>query len=403
MVSIETMLGQIFKKMSGTGKWTASFLTKFFCVLYAVRGRANFENLSRYCGMDEKTLRRNYEKYFDWLKFNALVFEQWGHTPGGAILACIDCSFIPKSGKSTFGLDKFWSGVLQRTKAGLEISVVALIDVSSASAWVLDVTQTPPGLGDKATETRYNRVDFYLEQILDCLPYLMGVVYVVADGFYAKQKIIKVLVENNKHLITKLRPDSNMLHAFEGEHPKGKRGPKPKFGDKAVFNDLSKWIAVGRDEKYAHLDIYSQVLWHPQFNCWLRVALVLNTKTQQYILLACTNIYATAREILSYYQLRFQIEFLFRDAKQFTGLNHCQARDEQKLDFHFNASLAAVNIAKAQIRSNPQIKSMNDLTRRAFNQNLLENLFSKLSLGPKFDIFHPAAQETLEFGMIHRA
>jgi hypothetical protein len=27
------------------------------------------------------------------------------------IIAAIDCSFISKSGKATYGLDKFWSGV----------------------------------------------------------------------------------------------------------------------------------------------------------------------------------------------------------------------------------------------------------------------------------------------------
>jgi hypothetical protein len=38
------------------------------------------------------------------------------------------------------------------------------------------------------------------------------------------------------------------------------------------------------------------------------------------------------------YRLRFQIEFLYRDAKQFTGLNDCQARSPSKLNFH-NMSL----------------------------------------------------------------
>ncbi|WP_372726544.1 hypothetical protein [Nostoc sp. C057] len=37
---------------------------------------------------------------------------------------------------------------------------------------------------------------------------------------------------------------------------------------------------------------------------------------------------------------------MFRDAKQFTGLSDCQARDVKKLDFHFNASFTALNIAK---------------------------------------------------------
>lgn len=376
-------------------------MTKIFSVLYSMQGRANFENMSRYCRMDEKTFRRQYHKFFDWLKFNSVLFDLWGRTPGGLVLAALDCSFVSKSGKSTYGLDKFWSGVLGRAKRGLEVSVLALIDVASASAWVLDVTQTPPGLSRKDGEG-YSRVDFYVEQILDCLPHLSAVTYFVADGFYAKSKIIKVLCDNGKHLITKLRPDANLLHAFEGEHPKGKRGPKPKFGDKAGYNDLGKWVHVGRDEKYAYLEVYSQILWSPQFERWLRIALVHNTRTGKYILLACTDTSLSARLVLTYYQLRFQIEFLFRDAKQFTGLCHCQARSEQKLDFHFNLSLAAVNVAQVQRKLNPSIKSMNDLTRRAFNQKLVENLFLELSSEAEFDIFHPAVQKAMDFGIFHR-
>jgi len=37
---------------------------------------------------------------------------------------------------------------------------------------------------------------------------------------------------------------------------------------------------------------------------------------------------------------------LYRDAKQNTSLNHCQARSEEKLNMHFNLALTAVNIAK---------------------------------------------------------
>lgn len=401
MVSTETILAQIFVRMSGIGKWSQGFMTKLFCVLYSMQGRANFENMSRYCRMDDKTFRRHYDKFFDWLKFNLVVFDLWGRTPGGVILAALDCSFVSKSGKNTYGLDKFWSGVLGKAKKGLEISVLALIDVSGASAWTLDVTQTPPGLSG-SDENGFSRIDFYIEQILDCLPYLTEVVYFVADGFYAKKKIIHALRNNNKHLITKLRPDANLLHAFEGEHPKGKRGPKPKFGGKAVYNDMSKWIYLGCDAKYDYLQVYTQVLWSPQFECWLRVALVHNTKTKQYILLASTDTSMCAKLLLTYYQLRFQIEFLFRDAKQFTGLAHCQARSEQKLDFHFNLSLAAVNVAQVQRKLNPSIKSMNDLTRRAFNQKLVENLFLELSSEAEFDLFHPAVQKTLDFGIIHR-
>jgi hypothetical protein len=50
--------------------------------------------------------------------------------------------------------------------------------------------------------------------------------------------------------------------------------------------------------------------------------------------------------ILDLYKSRFQIEFLYRDTKQFKGLNDCEARSENKLKFHFNASLTTINLAK---------------------------------------------------------
>lgn len=72
-------------------------------------------------------------------------------------------------------------------KKGLEIGLLALIDVISATAWSLDVTQTTPGLSSKEGQSEeYTRIDFYLEQIMDLLPKLKQVRYFVTDCYYAK-------------------------------------------------------------------------------------------------------------------------------------------------------------------------------------------------------------------------
>ncbi|WP_445249313.1 transposase [Microcoleus sp. OTE_8_concoct_300] len=63
-------------------------------------------------------------------------------------------------------------------------------------------------------------------------------------------------------------------------------------------------------------------------------------------LLFSTDIHLPPEQIVEYYQARFQIEFIFRDAKQFTGLSDCQARHLPRRYFHFNASLIALNLAK---------------------------------------------------------
>jgi hypothetical protein len=49
-------------------------------------------------------------------------------------------------------------------------------------------------------------------------------------------------------------------------------------------------------------------------------------------------------KIIGYYQLRFQIEFLIRDAKQHAGLEECQARSETKLYNHFNMALITLSL-----------------------------------------------------------
>ena len=54
----------------------------------------------------------------------------------------------------------------------------------------------------------------------------------------------------------------------------------------------------------------------------------------------------TLQNAFQYYTTRFQEEFCFRDAKQFLGLTDCQARDKKKLEFAFNSSFTALNVAK---------------------------------------------------------
>jgi hypothetical protein len=72
------------------------------------------------------------------------------------------------------------------------------------------------------------------------------------------------------------------------------------------------------------------------------------------------------------------IEFLFRDAKQFTGLTDCQARSQAKRNLHFNASWSAVTLAKLAARQQHGDAasgfSMASLKRRAFKQHLIERI-----------------------------
>ena len=53
-------------------------------------------------------------------------------------IAAIDASFINKSGKHTEGLSMFWSGADGKSKKGLEMSLISIVDVNANTAYVLN-------------------------------------------------------------------------------------------------------------------------------------------------------------------------------------------------------------------------------------------------------------------------
>lgn len=101
-----------------------------------VCGKVNFTNLSRYSEWSERTYRRQYQQEFEFAALNQALVGQASRV-GGAKLGVMDCSFIRKSGKATFGLDRFWNGCASRVETGLEISVVGVVDVETEQGYAV--------------------------------------------------------------------------------------------------------------------------------------------------------------------------------------------------------------------------------------------------------------------------
>jgi hypothetical protein len=98
-------------------------------------------------------------------------------------------------------------------------------------------------------------------------------------------------------------------------------------------------------------------------------------------------------------------EVLFRDSKQFTGLSDCQARAEAALDFHFNAALATLNLARAeelraQTDQSPQVFSMASWKQRQFNERLLDLFIERFALDPTWVRNQPYYDELRTYGAI---
>ena len=105
-------------------------------------GKVNFTNMSRYSPLSERTYRRQYGQSFPYVAMNLVLIEQAIPAKVHQI-AVMDCTFIPKSGKGTAGLDWFYNGSASRSIKGLELSVLAVVDVAAGRSYTLSVQQTP--------------------------------------------------------------------------------------------------------------------------------------------------------------------------------------------------------------------------------------------------------------------
>jgi hypothetical protein len=223
------------------------FMFILLTTLTYLPGRVNFRNLSRYSPLNEKTFSRWFRRSFDFVTFNLLSLKDL--TDKGEWVVAIDASFSPKSGRSSYGLDWFWNGSQGQAERRLEISLLALLDVTHNTAYTLSVYQTPalpkapkaPEVVKESTvngetkvaqdvektpkskaektpkETRITRVDIYLDHVKRDTKRLLGKIrYLVADSFYAKTKFINGVVEHGLHVASKLRHDADLRWLYTG-------------------------------------------------------------------------------------------------------------------------------------------------------------------------------------------
>jgi hypothetical protein len=164
-----------------------------------------------------------------------------------------------------------------------------------------------------------------------------------------------------------------------------RRGARRQYDGKVNWQDLHRVVSWGPLAAADHGHLYTTVVWHVTLKQPLRVVGLVNRKEpakQRSIVLAATDRALEGHTLVTLYGARFQIEFLFRDSKQFTGLRACQARAEAALDFHFNAALATLNLARAEAwQTQPatahQAFSMASGKQRRFNERLLDVFIEK--------------------------
>lgn len=346
------------------------------------------------------------EKPFDWTEFNKqLILESCSKE----LILAYDPSYLSKSGKKTPHVGNFWSGTAQAVKRGIEIGSLAVVDITNETAFSLEAVQTP--LIPKGISKQENSIDHHLNVVLNHVKHAkeLNIGYLAVDGYFAKEKFVNGLTKNSHlQVICKLRPDANLRYAYHG--PKNTGRGRPKLYDGKVNTQLIDRRRIRYcfdiDE---NVSVFSGIVYSISLKRLVRIVHIEHYGpdgfAKSHAILFSTALDLSPENILLYYKQRFQIEFLFRDAKNFAGLENSQARSENKINFHVNASLSTVSLAKAlHYLSIPKEQresfSMLDIKTLYFNQYITDFIFSKLALDLSCEKYRRLYDECLSIGRL---
>lgn len=108
----------------------------------------------------------------------------------------------------------------------------------------------------------------------------------------------------------------------------------------------------------------------------------------------------SGQDIFDLYRTRFQIEFLYRSGKGLTGLTHCQARNEQALDFAFNMSLSTINLMRSYA-ANLGFERLSDASVMTLVHNafMIDRFISTFGKPPKLRKNDNTVNELLFYGV----
>jgi len=402
ILSVNALIYNTLSNVVGLNKPQKDFFIEIMLLFLSIQGRMNFLQFGRYGKFGEQRYRQQFEKPFNFMDFNKNITLTHG---SGHFAIAFDPSYISKSGKKTPGVDKFWSGVAGAAKFGLEIGGIAAIDIDNKTAFHLEAVQTPTY--EDINKKGMTLLIWYANIIVqrkDALTEISKLL--VADAYFSKRPFVdKILDNTDLHVISRFRKDADLKYLYYGE-PTGKRGAPKKYTGKINLKNIDKkyFKLISDDDKST---VYSAIVYSKGLkrNIKLVYEQLKDKKKKSYLLFFSTDLELDASEILRYYKKRFQIEFLYRDGKQHTGLNDCQARSENKLYFHFNASLTAINLAKVEYwlsvpKETRGAFSMSDI-KTMYHNTLMLQRFIKVFAVPAYKLKNiHNVKELINFGKI---
>jgi putative transposase len=187
-----------------------------------------------------------------------------------------------------------------------------------------------------------------VQGLLQMIGGVVPLTYLVLDGHFGTNNAFQMVRQCTLQLISKLRADSALYLRYDG--PYAGHGPQRKYGDKLDYRALpERYRRETTVEDDIETCIYQMDVLHKEFAQPLNVVILvktnLTTKAHAHVVLFSSDLTLPWNQLIEYYRLRFQIEFNFRDAKQYWGLEDFMNIRPTAVTNAANLALFMVNLA----------------------------------------------------------
>lgn len=339
-------------------------------------------------GGSYRTIQRFFQTVIPWQVVFWRFFRQHLHDADEVYLLVGDECVVSKSGKQTHGLERFFSSLSGKPIPGVSFFSLSLVGIQERQAYPVMVEQvvrtetekaaaqakTPAKKKTKVKKRKAGRPqgsknkDKTQVELTPELVRIKGMVlkqvalingeipltYLVLDGHFGNNPALQMTRQCGLHLISKLRHDAALYLPYAGVQ--NKYGARRKYGNKLNYNHIPlHYLKESLVEDGIRTDTYQAILLHKDFAQPLNVVIIvkidLKTGKRGHVVLFSSDLNLSYEQLIDCYSLRFQIEFTFRDAKQYWGLEDFMNVSETAVTNAANLSLFLVNLTRPLLQT----------------------------------------------------
>jgi putative transposase len=366
-------------------------LSRIVKAILAMSGRVTMLGISRWAGEggSYRTVQRFYTA-IPWALVFWLFVRQHLLQPADVYLLAGDETIVTKSGKKSYGLDRFFSSLYGKPVPGLSFIALSLVSTRERRSYPTMVEQLVRSEADKMVSqvkkekqtqpdqpksepgkpgrpkgsknkdktqvvltTELTLLQSMITKQLWLINGFIPLAYIALDGKFGNNNALQMVRGCGLHLLSKLRHDAALYFPYEG--PYAGHGPHAKYGNKINYAHIPAcYLKDTTAEEGIQTDIYQAQMWHKEFPQPLNIVIIVKThlasQARTHIVLFSSDLNLPYRQLIDYYCLRFQLEFNFRDAKQYWGLEDFMNIQQTAVTNAANLSLFMVNISQCLLR-----------------------------------------------------